>query len=433
MASLQQGQLITYGIDQLVETVSNNCPMARRVSNYVPPAASMQRSSNEFWLPLEQQTELFDGWDASGKSGSLLELSVKGSLGVPKNDMFTLYPDQIRDETTYRRRIDATAKEFANQIEMSIAQQAVDMSTLIVSSPDDIGAADLSGWDFVASAEEFAFNREINRSSGMSFFFNGTDYRKAGNTVIQGSNLYGEIPERAYKEGSVGMQVAGFNEVLRSPKMPTLAGSTVTGVTCTGAQKFKPAAWKLDVDGNKVNVDNRTCTIVVSDSSGFKRGDKIKIAGIKYLAQMAKNVLTEDATLTVVGVEDGTHLVVSPKLVALDDDTLTPEERSYSNVNTSIAAGAAISLINVNTTATNVFWADDSITLVSQPIPLSHELFSGMKAEAFSIPAVGVEGVIAFQGDITTFGGNCRIAFWYSAVAKRPEGIGLGLARQTAA
>lgn len=200
----------------------------------------------------------------------------------------------------------------------------------------------------------------------------------------------------------------------------------------SGAQKFKPQAWKEDIDGNRENVDNRTAVVAVSSGTGFKRGDKISFAGVKFLSQMAKNVLTQDATFSVVAV-NGNNLTITPKPIALDDTSLTAEQRAYANVNTSLANGAAVTVWNTDTVSANVFWADDSIRLVSQPIPLNHDLFSGMKSESFSVPGTGLNGVIAFQGDIAQLGGKCRIALWYAASAVRPEAIGVGLASQNVA
>ncbi|MDR5612193.1 MAG: P22 phage major capsid protein family protein, partial [Arsenophonus sp.] len=176
---------------------------------------------------------------------------------------------------------------------------------------------------------------------------------------------------------------------------------------------------------------NRIAWVTVSDESKFKRGDKISFAGVKFLSQMAKNVLTKDATFTVVSTDNG-KIAIAPKPVALDDTDLKQEEKAYANVNTSLADGAAINILNIKDTTANVFWADDSIRLVSQPIPLNHEIFAGLKARSFSIDNVGINGVIAFSGNINNLSGKCRIALWYEPCAVRPEVIGLGLPGQKA-
>ncbi|MGO0119718.1 P22 phage major capsid protein family protein [Citrobacter freundii] len=430
--SLKEGQLVTYAIDEIIETVQNLTPMASKTSKYTPPAASMQRSSNTVWMPVEQEAPTQTGWDLTNKQTNVLELSVKCNMGDPDNDFFQLRADDLRDERSYRRRIQASAKKLANNIETAIAKQATEMGSLVVHDARSIGpSTGLTGWDFLASAEELMFARELNRDMGISYFLNPSDYRKAGRDLTAG-DIFGRVPEDAYHNGTIQRQVAGFDDVLRSPKLPTVVGSTVTGVTVTGAQKFKPQAFTTDTDGNNENVDNRVATVVVSATAGLKRGDKISFAGVKYLSQMAKNVLTDDATFSITRVIDGTHIEITPKPIALDDTALTAEEKAYANVNTSLAASAPVTLLNIASTTANIGWADDSIRLLSQPIPVTHELFAGMKTQSFSIPGVGINGIFATQGDINTLTGLCRIAVWYSACAVRPEAIVVGLPNQTA-
>lgn len=428
--SLNEGQMITYAIDEVIKTVENLTPMASKVSKYQPEAASMQRSSNEVWMPVEQEAPTQRGWDLTGKETNVLELSVKCSLGEPDNDFFQLRADDLRDETSYRRRIQASAKKLANNVEAEVAKTATDMASLIITSPDQIGKNDLMGWDMVADAEELMFARELNRNSGLSYFFNSKDYKASGRDLT-GKDFYGRIPEEAYRNGTIQRQVAGFDDVLRSPKLPLVKKSGALPSTVKDHHSFKPEAWKESIDGNsKENVDNRVAKVTLSTSGEApKRGDKISFAGVKFLSQMAKNVLTHDATFTVVAEENGV-ITISPKPIALDDPSLTPEQRAYANVNTTLEAGMAVNILNTTDATANVFWADDSIRLVSQPIPIGHEMFAGLKTKSFSIDSVGLNGVIAFSGDIATFGGRCRIALWYGACAVRPEAIGLGLAGQ---
>lgn len=428
MATLSEGQLVTYAIDEIIETVENLTPMAQKTTKYTPSAASMQRSGNTFWLPVEQEAPTQSGWDLTGKATGVLELSVKCNMGDPDNDFFQLRADDLRDEASYRHRIKASAKKLANNVEKTIAQQAVDMASLVVTNAGEIGTTKGSGWDFIADAEEVIFARELNRDAGLSYFFNPADYKRAGYDLVN-RDIFGRVTEDAYKSGSIQRQVAGFDDVLRSPKLPQLAASGATSITVSGSQKFKPEAWKQDADGNKENVDNRLAVVTLSSGAGLKRGDKISFAGVKFLSQMAKNVLTQDATFTVVAV-NGNSVTISPKPIALNDTTLKPEELAYANVNISLTASMAVNILNKKSTTPNVFWADDSIRLVSQPIPVNHELFAGMKTKSFSIPGVGLHGVFATQGDINTLSGKCRIALWYAACAVRPEAIGVGLSNQ---
>lgn len=428
--ALNEGQLVTLAIDEVIETVTNMTPMAKKTSKYTPPAGEMQRSSNTIWMPLEQEAPTQEGWDLTGDATGILELNVSVNIGEPDNDFFQLRADDVRDETSYRRRIQAAAKKLANNLEVKIANMAVEMGSLVVTDPGQINADPAKGWDFMSQAESLIFARELNRDAGLSWFFNADDYRKAGYNLVD-KDFYGRIPEEAYRSGNIQRQVAGFDDVMRSPKIPVLAASSATGITVTGAQSFKPIAWKLDNDNNKVNVDNRFAAVTLSSTTGLKRGDKISFTGVKYLAQMAKNVLTQDATFSVVRVIDGTHVEITPKPIALNDNTLSSEQKAYANVNISLTNAMPVNILNTDTVKANVFWADDSIRIVSQPIPATHELFAGMKTTSFSIPDVGLNGIFATQGDISTLTGLARIAVWYGVNATRPEAIGVGLPGQS--
>lgn len=177
--ALNEGQVITYMVDEVIETVENLTPMAQRVGKYTPPAVDMQRSQNTVWMPLEQEAPTMPGWDLTGQATGILELSVKCNMGVPDNDFFTLRADDLRDERSLRRRTQASGKKLANNVESAIAKQAAEMGSLAVTSPNPIGSS-TTGWDFISEAEELIFSRELNRNSGLSFFFNGKDYRGAG-------------------------------------------------------------------------------------------------------------------------------------------------------------------------------------------------------------------------------------------------------------
>lgn len=427
--ALDEGQLVTLAVDEVIETISAITPMAQKAKKYTPPAASMQRSSNTIWMPVEQESPTQEGWDLTGDATGILELNVAVNMGEPDNDFFELRADDVRDETSYRRRIQAAARKLANNVELKVANMAAEMGSLVITSPNAIGTNTADAWGFVADAEALMFSRELNRDMGTSYFFNPDDYRKAGYDLAK-RDIFGRIPEDAYRSGDIQKQVAGFDDVLRSPKLPVLPKSSATGLTVSGAQSFKPVAWQRDNDGNKVNVDNRFATVTLSATTGLKRGDKISFSGVKFLGQMAKNVLAQDATFSVVRVVDGTHVEITPKPVALNDTSLSPEQRAYANVNTTLADATAINILNTTDARTNVFWADDAIRIVSQPIPANHELFAGLKTKSFSIPEVGLNGIFATQGDISTLGGKCRIALWYGVNATRPEAIGVGLPSQ---
>lgn len=79
--ALNEGQMVTLAIDEVIETITSLTPMAQKAGKYTPPAAEMQRSSNTIWMPVEQESPTQEGWDLTGQSTGILELNVPVSLG----------------------------------------------------------------------------------------------------------------------------------------------------------------------------------------------------------------------------------------------------------------------------------------------------------------------------------------------------------------
>lgn len=132
--ALNEGQIVTLAVDEIIETISAITPMAQKAKKYTPPAASMQRSSNTIWMPVEQESPTQEGWDLTDKATGLLELNVAVNMGEPDNDFFQLRADDLRDETAYRRRIQSAARKLANNVELKVANMAAEMGSLVITS-----------------------------------------------------------------------------------------------------------------------------------------------------------------------------------------------------------------------------------------------------------------------------------------------------------
>ncbi|ECT5076856.1 DUF1889 family protein [Salmonella enterica subsp. enterica serovar Typhimurium var. 5-] len=74
--ALNEGQIVTLAVDEIIDTISAITPMAQKAKKYTPPAASMQRSSNTIWMPVEQEgwnpefTKKVAGWAEKVASGN---------------------------------------------------------------------------------------------------------------------------------------------------------------------------------------------------------------------------------------------------------------------------------------------------------------------------------------------------------------------------
>lgn len=435
-SAMKEGALVTYALDEIVETLSVVSTLTSKAQRYNPNPGNLQRSQNIWFKPLEQQVRDVSGWDVSSEFGGVIELSTGGSLGEPDNVPFQLRADDLRDESSYRRRIRAGAIRLAGKVEQSLINKAVTHGAFAVTNTNAIGSAGFSAWDALAESDSKMFELEYTRDMGTCAFMNTTDYLSGGRDLTQSTaNYQAQIPSEAYRQGEIQRQVAGIGEVYRHNKLPTVTAQA-TAVTVTGDQSFKPIATQAAANGSNVPFDNRFADLTVSTTVGVNVGDKFSVTGMKAVSRDGKVVSSYDATFTVAAIVNGTTLTISPRPYAWDErpvadggsGNLTRDEAAYANVSTAFNNLDSLVWLNKVTGKANVVMTQDSIVLASSPIPTSHEMFSGMKTEAFE--AGGINGIIGWQGTLGTLQGQCRMAIWYDVQVEKPEECGIFMGGQ---
>lgn len=431
--NLNEGQLVTYAIDEMVEIFSGQHTLTDMSQNYDPGSESLQRSANQYWKPEQQQSRTQDGWDISGQQDGVLELSIQGSLNDPTNVYRKLRADDVRDETAYRRAVRADAMRLKGQMEFRGLEKARTHGAFCITNPNAFGAGSFDIWDGLASCTERAITTEFYREDGACAFLNPAAYKAGGKDLVTSTARFkNNIPDDAYNTGYIDNKVAGFTDVVQHSKLGQMVAQTAV-VTVPAAQSFAPQASELSPNGSPVPFDNRYATIPVDDTTGVRIGDKFVFdnAGttIKAVSLDEKIPQTYAKTFTVVQVVNGTTLTISPRPIALDDVALSPLQRAYANVDTTIAAGATLSWQNIVTRQSNIIMQKDALVLASSPIPLNHELFKDLNAQSFSVGPIN--GVIGFEGDLGTLEGSYRIALWYEWNVEKPDQVGVLLDGQT--
>jgi len=436
-ANLSEGAMVTYALDEIIETFEVIDTFTGMAQTYNPPGAELQRSANSWFKPIEQQARSIDGWDITGEEGGVLELSVGGSLGEPSNTFFKLRADDMRDERSYRRRIRANALRLAGEVEERGLQKAVTQGSFMVADANDIGSAAFNGWDALAATETRMFDHEYAKMKGMYAYMNADDYKASGRELTQSTaNYQGNIPSDAYEKGKLQSQVAGVSEVYRHNKLPILTGQAAS-LTVNGNQTFAPIATEASPNGSNVPFDNRFATLTVTGTaSGVVAGDKFDVAGMFAVSRDGKIQSGDLLTFTVVAV-NAQVLTISPRPYAWDErpiadggsGVLSRDQSAYANVATAFGAGDTINFLNTVTGKTNVIMTEDSMVLASSPIPTSSDLFSGMKTEAFT--AGRINGIIGWQGRLGSLDGSTRIAIWYDWQVEKPEEVGVFMGGQT--
>ncbi len=432
--SSNETQVITAALDEVVKTFEEVTTLSDRTQPYEPNPGSMQRSSDQYVKPIQQNANVVEGKDISGETpDGMLELSMIGSMGDYSNIWRTIASHDMRDERTLRHSMKAGAMALAGDMEYKGLAKAATHGAFCkqFSQPAGEGLTNTSVWQALAESETRMFDSEMCVDAGVTAFLNGTTYTAGGQKLVdRAANRSNRIADDAYLNGQIQNQIAGVSEVFRHNKLLRLTAAAATGVTVTGTQTFKPEATFDLPGGSSGNVDHRFASLTVSDTTDIKVGDKFTFPGVKAVALgTTKQVQDYDQTFTVAQVVDGTTLQISPKPISLADATLTPLERSYANIETDISAGASLNFLNTTDTQTNIIMANDSLVLASQPITVNSDIFQGLDAEPFE--AGPIKGMLGFESNLGTLTGKYRMAIWYDWQVEKPESCGTILFNQS--
>lgn len=427
-----EGQMITYALDEIVQTFKELYLLVNKVEHYVPDKGSMQRSSNVYWMRLQQHGRIQEGWDLTGQEDGVLELSISGNLGEPSNTFRKLRIDDLRDERSYRAAIRADAVRLIGDMEAKGLRKAAIYGSFCQTYPGAFGpgVGQTPVWDMLANAESRMFDTEMYTDAGVCSFLNATTYVAGGKSLVEGTaNFTNAIPDKAYRDGKIQNQIAGIDEVYRHNKLivlPAAAGAC----TVVGDVSLLPEAnTGILPNGTKDNVDNRFGEITVNTATGVAVGDKFYFTDVFAISLGEKLLLDYEQTFTVAAI-NGVVLTISPRPMAYDDTEFDTNElaREYTNINTQIKDTNTLNFMNVNARKTNVVMTKDSMVIASQPIPFAHELFKDLNSHAFTVGPIS--GMVGYQSSLGKLEGSIRMAIWYDWQIKKPMEVGVVLDNQ---
>ena len=429
----EQTQVITAALDAIVETGEEYNLLTDMTQTYEPPAGSMDRSNNQYWKPIKQNTNRQSGWDTT--PGNPLELSISGSLGEPENVSNTLRADELRDERLIKRNMSAALRTLLEGVEQDAMQTAATYGSFCLpfaGAPGD-GAGQVPVWDALAQAESRMFGSKLYTGDGTCSFINTQAYVAGGKSLVEGSaNFRNSLPDDAYNKGQIQRQIAGVSDVYRHNTLYNLEAATTDSLTVNGNVSLKPLAKSVTPNnsGGFDNVDFRHGTIAINESlANVTIGSKFVIPSVKAVSSTPANIVQDyDQTFTVVN-KDGANLVISPRPIWKDDPALSDAEKAYANIDSQIETGDALVFKNVVAQNASIIMAKDAMVLTSNPIPFANEMFQGLDAEPFQVGPIS--GMIGFESDLNSLTGAYRMAIWYNWQVERPEAIGTVLWNQS--
>lgn len=421
MATLNTAKAVEVMFETAIETHEHEMALLEMTKVYKPNSGEMQNASNVIWRGVEQQAPVIEGWDMTGQQTGIIKQFYPATLEDPKNDVFQLRADDMRDMTFWEERGRESGRKQASYLNQSLASLIRNTGTIFY------GSQDASGFDFVSEAQAIMNERQLSKTGGRCFLLNDRDTRRFG-TDLAGRDTIKGRPADTWNTGQIGSNVAEF-DIYTGSYLGVLTGGASPDASVTADTTFTPDG-QATVGGILQNVDYRVAEVPVDDSSGYNVGDKITFSGVNALALTDKTDTGQLMTFSIVSIPDGTTLEIYPKPIALADSSpaLTTEQEAYANVSTIIASGATVSRLNTSASSrANLFWEKDSIEVIGGDAPLSLlSQYAGSKVVSQPMKS-GQTMYMVYDGDILSLNFTCRLFTWWGLNNRNPSNNGVAV------
>lgn len=418
------GKIVEVLFENAIETYEHQMQLIDLCQFEQPDPARLQNADNVIWRPVQQHAPVISGWDLTGNEQDIIEETYPSILGTPTNDLPKQRADSLRDMRFWERRGMESGKRQATELNKQIASAVALQGSLFYRSNVT------SGYQFISEAQAIMNERQAHHSE-RCFILNDRDNQTFGSDLAARQTLQGR-PEQTWKTGQIGQNIAEFDTYVGS-YLPNLTGGADPATTVTADVSEKPEGGSVNTaTGVVTNVDYRTATIAVTDSSGYNVGDKIKFTNgstdVESLGLADKNSTGQPMTFTIVAKPSGTSIQIYPKPIALDDPALTTLEQAYANIDTQILSTAVVKRLNIDATnKVNLFWDKSAVEVLGGTIPANLFAEFGGKKVLSETLSNGLEMYMLYDGDIVTMDFRFRIFTWYGITIANPSNCGIAV------
>jgi hypothetical protein len=416
--------------ENILEGFNDALVLSRNVSVYNTDGSMMERTNDVIWRPQPYIATSINGaprTDISASFGDFTQLAVPASLGFNKTVPFALDAKELRDQLQEGRLGDSAKQKLASDINVAIMNVAAAQSTVVVTRTTAPG-----GYSDIAECDA-AFNEQGVQMFDRYVALSSRSYNGMASDLAIRQTMTGK-PTTAYEKSFVG-QVAGFETYKMDYANRIVGNATPVGdITINGAnQYYTPRATSTAGTGETANVDNRYQSLNVTLAAGavLRVGDAFKLAGVNSVHHITKGDTGQAKTFRVISITSGggtagnNTIVISPAIVS--GQGATSAELQYKNVTATPAAGAAMTILNVDNADINCFWQKDALEILpgrySIPANAGVEVMRGSTEQ-------GLELVMQKFYDINTAVTKYRLDTFFGVVNKQPEMSGILLFNQ---
>ncbi|MEH6525919.1 MAG: P22 phage major capsid protein family protein [Sneathiella sp.] len=390
--------------NMVVDGFDTDNTVAKRAAKFSKPGKDMQDMGDTVWRPSAMISTVVEGLDVSSAFGTVSELSVPATLSTITNVAWQLDAKELRNPDYMKRKARSGYQALSAAVNRSIALAIKNRGSLAIART---GA--LTGYDDIAAVNALMKKNDIVGNQTM--ILNPDDYNgMAGNIAAR---TLTKRSEDAYSEAYLG-NVAGF-ETFNTAFSPPMTAQAATP-TVNGAQRYVPTAMSTAATGEKALVDNRQMSLTISSTAGLNVGDKFNIPNVNALSHINKYDTGALKTFTILSVDTGTTMTISPPIVVGDGSS--DIEDDYANCTAVAANSAQLAFLNANAANANTFFIDDSIEIFSGRLA-----FDNMPGVAVmrAMTDSGLEIVFAKGGDVGTGKLSSRLTIFHGATNLNPE------------
>ncbi len=406
-------------------------------NNKIERMGGMESNRNEAkeWVDKPAIAVAQDGLDMTDKFQNFTHLSVPRVVNTYTNHPFALQNTDTLDEYELARELRAGFQAIGARVNRAMAITIYNQGAIAVAIDNGGAGGTPITFNDVNKIRTAMIGNDIDITTPKTLMMNVRDAGLAADDLATRQTLNkGSIAENAYEEAFIA-RISGL-KIFETGFTPPVPANGAT-VTVAGAdQNVVPVSATIDANGDPTNVDNRSQNLVVDSTTGVVAGDKFTLALVFQVSMINKKVSTSVLqTFTVKSVVDATNLEISPQIV-VDPGTITDQatqaEANYANCSVAPANAAALTFLNLVETESNLFWENGAAVLKTAPVVGSEDKLGGIiiSNESTGDDGLGLNFVLAKQGDINDFSAKWRLTTRFGANLDEPEKAGVLLTDQ---
>jgi len=414
--------------DDLITAFNDNNITARQVAKFKMPELTGARTGNnttqQIFRPLA-----YRGVSKKGRVlvdadfSSRTQLSVPSSLNFNDSDpsdlisnAFSMNAVELNDPLQRDRIVTSAVQKLSSDLDISIAEEIALKGSIVVAETTNI-----TNYSQVVGTESLMTIRGVPLMDPRTIIMNAIDWNGISANLANRDAPPSGVSLTAF-ERSMIPRIATYDS-FKANFLPSLPGTTASGYTVNGNQKFIPTA--KDASGN--NVDNRTMLLTVQTGTGGAAGDAFTIAGINAIGKINKKDTLQLQTFRIIAVNSATEWEITPPIITNNlTATPTPDgaELEYANCSDEANDTAVISFLNTTDALTNIFFVNEAVEIVHGSLAMA-DMNSGGVATMRRATDSGIELVLMKSSNINNIETKYRILMWARGNVLEPEMCGM--------